>query len=248
MTDASLPMNRFAESDFRVGKVLNRTFSVLSRNLLPFCLVTAIAYLPNILVFRPTAGVAPSGGSIALIFAGVIVAMVLGALAEAVVLFGAFEDMRGRKVDLIESTKVGLSRILPVLGVAFLVGLLTGLSAILLVFPALIVLTMLFVAMPACIVEQLGPVQSLKRSAQLTKGNRWKIFGLWLLVMVIAVIVNLIPKAFSTFGGPAVGLILEFAWGALTGAFNAVMVVVTYHDLRVAKEGVDTDQIASVFD
>jgi hypothetical protein len=240
--------NRFAEGDFRVGKVLNRTFSVLSRNLLPFCLVTAIAYLPNILLFRPSTGLAPSGRTFALLFTGVIVAMVLGALAEAVVLFGAFEDMRGRKVDLIESTKVGLSRILPVLGVAFLVGLLTGLSAILLVFPALIVLTMLFVAMPACIVEQLGPVQSLKRSAQLTKGNRWKIFGLWLLVMVIAVIVNLIPKALSAFSGPAVGLILELAWGALTGAFNAVMVVVTYHDLRVAKEGVDTDQIASVFD
>ena len=59
---------------------------------------------------------------------------------------------------------------------------------------------------------------------------------------------NLIPKAFTAFGGPAVGLILELVWDALTGAFNAVMVVVTYHDLRVAKEGVDTDQIASVFD
>jgi hypothetical protein len=248
MTDASLSMNRFAEGDFRVGKVLNRTFSVLSRNLLPFCVVTAIAYLPNILLFRPTASVAPSGRTIGLIFAGAIVAMVLGALAEAVVLFGAFEDMRGRKVDLIESTKVGLSRILPVLGVAILVGILTGLSAILLIFPAFIVLTMLFVSMPACIVEQLGPVSSLTRSSQLTKGNRWKVFGLWLVFWVVAVIANLILKAIGTLGGPAVGLILEFAWGALTGAFNAVMVVVTYHDLRVAKEGVDTDQIASVFD
>jgi hypothetical protein len=240
--------NRFAEGDFSVGKVLNRTFSVLSRNLLPFCIVTAIAYLPNILLFRPAASVAPSGRTVGLIFAGAIVAMVLGALAEAVVLFGAFEDMRGRKVDLIQSTKIGLSRILPVLGVAFLVGILTGLSAILLIFPAFIVLTMLFVSMPACIVEQLGPINSLQRSAQLTKGNRWKIFGLWFVFWVIAVIANLILKAFGTFGGPAVGLILEFAWGALTGAFNAVMVVVTYHDLRVAKEGVDTDQIASVFD
>jgi len=144
--------------------------------------------------------------------------------------------------------KVGLSRFLPVLGVAISVGLLSGLSAILLVFPAFIVMTMLFVAMPACIVEQLGPINSLKRSAQLTKGHRWKIFGLWLLVLVIAGVVNLIPKAAGIFGGPAVGLLLELVWNALTGAFNAVMVVVTYHDLRVAKEGVDTDQIASVFD
>jgi hypothetical protein len=132
--------------------------------------------------------------------------------------------------------------------VAILVALLCGLSAILLIFPAFIVMTMLFVAMPACIVEQLGPVNSMKRSSELTKGHRWKIFGLWLLVMIVAGIGSLIPKAFTAFGGASVGLILELVWAALTGAFNAVMVVVTYHDLRVAKEGVDTDQIASVFD
>jgi hypothetical protein len=32
------------------------------------------------------------------------------------------------------------------------------------------------------------------------------------------------------------------------GAFYAIFVVVTYHDLRVAKEGVDVHEIASVFD
>jgi hypothetical protein len=31
-------------------------------------------------------------------------------------------------------------------------------------------------------------------------------------------------------------------------AFNAIVIVVTYHDLRVAKEGVDTEQIAAVFE
>jgi hypothetical protein len=248
MTDASLPMHRFAEGDFSVGRVLNRTFSVLSRNLLPFCVVTAVANLPILLLFHPTVGTRMSGRAAFMFFIGIILAIVLSAIAEAVVLFGAFEDMRGRRVDLIASMKVGLSRFLPVLGVAISVGLLSGLSAILLIFPAFIVMTMLFVAMPACIVEQLGPINSLKRSSQLTKGHRWKIFGLWLLVLVIAGVVNLIPKAAGVFGGPAVGLLLELVWNALTGAFNAVMVVVTYHDLRVAKEGVDTDQIASVFD
>jgi hypothetical protein len=250
MTDASLPLKRFGEGDFSVGQVLNRTFSVLSRNLLPFSVVTAVANLPSLLLFRPAAsGGVPSGHTVLLILASVIVAVVLSALAEAVVLFGAFEDMRGRRVDLIASMKVGLSRVLPVLGVALLVGLLSGLSAILLIFPAFIVVTMLFVAMPVCIVEQLGPVASLKRSSQLTKGHRWKIFGLWLLVMIAAGVVSLIlSKIAGTLGGPAAAMIVELGWNALAGAFNAVMVVVTYHDLRVAKEGVDTDQIASVFD
>jgi hypothetical protein len=37
-------------------------------------------------------------------------------------------------------------------------------------------------------------------------------------------------------------------WNALWAAFFAVVNVVAYHDLRVAKEGVDTAQIAAVFE
>ena len=41
---------------------------------------------------------------------------------------------------------------------------------------------------------------------------------------------------------------MSLVWSALWGAFYAILAVVTYHDLRVAKEGLDTDQIAAVFD
>jgi hypothetical protein len=37
------------------------------------------------------------------------------------------------------------------------------------------------------------------------------------------------------------------ALGGLCGAFSAILAVVAYHDLRVAKEGVDTRAIAAVF-
>jgi hypothetical protein len=45
-----------------------------------------------------------------------------------------------------------------------------------------------------------------------------------------------------------VGQIVNLVWGAIWSAFLAILIVVTYHDLRVAKEGVDTDQIAAVFE
>lgn len=248
MTDAPIVANRFAEGEFRVGQVLNRTISVLSRNLLPFCVVTAIAYLPNLLFLPEPGGSANPGRDFGLLFGGIIVSLVLNALSGATVLYGAFEDMRGRPVDLVASLKVGLRRILPVIGVALLVGILTALGGVLLVIPAFIVLAQLFVALPACIVERLGPLKSLSRSAALTKGNRWKIFGLWLLVMLVSLVVTALIEAITSITGPMIGMVLKLIWGALIGAFNAIMVVVTYHDLRVAKEGVDTDRIASVFD
>ena len=251
MTDAS---QHFAEVDFRVGRVLSRTFSVLSRNLLPFCLVTVIAALPNLLISAPgarafaPATITPGASAIRLLL-GFGLSMVLNALSQAIVLYGAFEDMRGQPVHLMESLRIGLRRFFPVLGVAIGVAVLTALAAILLFFPAFIVATMLLVAMPACVVEQLGPVKSMDRSKRLTKGHRWKIFGLWLLAMVAAGISQSVLVGLAKIiGGSTLALITFLAWSAIFGAFYAIMVVVTYHDLRVAKEGVDTDQIAAVFD
>jgi hypothetical protein len=48
--------------------------------------------------------------------------------------------------------------------------------------------------------------------------------------------------------GATIGMVAKLIWGALFGAYSAILVVVIYHDLRVAKEGVDTDQIAAVFE
>lgn len=240
---------RYSEGEFRVGHVLSRTFTVLSRNLLPFCVVTAIAYLPSLWLLAERGQRISTGHIALLVLLGVVVSIVLNALSEAIVLFGAFEDMRGRPVNLLASAQVGLSRLFPVLGVALLVGLFTGIAALLFVIPAFIVLTMLFAAMPACIVERLGPMQSLRRSRELTKGHRWAIFGLWFLVaIVVAIGSNLAGLIGSLIGGFVLSLLFNLIWGALAGAFNAIMVVVAYHDLRVAKEGVDTDKIASVFD
>ena len=242
------PVTQYVGDEFRVGQILNRTFSVLSRNLLPFCVVTAIAYLPNLLILEGNQKGVPQGRVIAMVFIGAILSLILSALSQAIVLFGAFEDMRGRPVDMIASLKVGLSRFLPVIGVALLVGLLTALAAILLVFPAFIVMSMLFVAMPVCIVERLGPVKSLGRSSMLTKGHRWKVFGLWLIIFLVTAVGAGMLGGIGYATGPIVGGLLKLIWGALAGAFNAIMVVVAYHDLRVVKEGVDTDHIASVFD
>ena len=123
------------------------------------------------------------------------------------------------------------------------------LAGLVLVIPAFIVMAMLYVAMPACVVERLGPIKSTGRSAQLTKGYRWRVFGLLFVIIVVgAIIQGLLAGLVSAMAGRVVAQLVVLVWNAVFGAFNATVVVVAYRDLRVAKEGVDTDQIASVFD
>jgi len=247
MTDTSVS-TRFTESDFRVGRVLNRTTSVLSRNFLTFFIVTGVASIPLVVLKGFTDETKP-GLTITLALVSVLLAVVLYTLAQAVVLYGAFQDMRGRPVSLSESLKVGMERFFPIIGLAIIVSLLVGLASILLIVPGLILFTMWFVATPVCVVERLGPNASMRRSTQLTKGHRWKVFGLILLLVIISAVVSpLIEFGLAAVAGSTLALVGSLIWNGVWGAFYAISVVVTYHDLRVAKEGIDIEQIAAVFD
>lgn len=241
---------RFAGSDFRIGSVINRAFSVLSRNLLKFSAVTAVAYLPTLLLTKVfTDGDNVSGIGVLTGFLGILLLLAFSMVSHAIITFAAFQDMRGRPVHLGESLGIGLQRVVPIIGLAIVIAIAIGLGFMALIIPGLILLTMWFIAIPACVVEQLGPLASLKRSAQLTKGHRWKIFGLMLLLLLISIVVTpIIDLGLASIGGPMLALIVGLIWNALWGAFYGIAVVVSYHDLRVAKEGIDTEQIAAVFD
>ena len=96
------------------------------------------------------------------------------------------------------------------------------------------------------------------RSRQLTKGHRWKIVGLQLAIIIPALIIGgLVGAIIVGTGGflamasalsSTLGQVVNLIWSAIWTAFYAIVIVVTYHDLRVAKEGVDTEQIAAVFE
>jgi uncharacterized membrane protein len=237
-----------APGEFRVGQVLNRSFTLLSRNFLLFFVVTAVAALPNVLISQ-SSGRNVSGATAAWAGVGLVVTVILQMLSQAVVLYGAFQDMRGRPIDLGEALRVALSRLLPIIGVAICVSVGVFLGSLLLVVPGLILLTMWYVATPVCVVEQKGPLSSMGRSSELTKGHRWKIFGMLLLVIIGGIIVSAILLGVLALAGSAVLEILgNLLWNGVWGAFYATFAVVTYHDLRVAKEGVDVHEIAAVFD
>jgi hypothetical protein len=250
VADAAVLTLPAAESDFSIGRVFNRTFTVLTRHFLAFSLVMAVATAPVVALTGLSANNDPtSPRAIILIFVSVFLMGVLGILAQAVVVHGSFQEMRHRRVDIAESLKVGLRLFLPVLGLAILVMLGVWLGLMLLIIPGLILMTRWYIAVPACVVERLGVRASMKRSADLTKGHRWKVFGAMVLMYLGAGMASqVVTTSFTAMGGQMFGLVGTLIIQSITGAFAAIFVVVTYYELRVAKEGVDIDQIASVFD
>jgi hypothetical protein len=249
MSDATLSDGHPAEGDFRVGQVVSRSWSVLWRNFPKFFLVSAIAAVPH-------AASDTLGDSFHLLQNlgfklegfGNILGHLLTTLSEAAVLYGAFQDMGGQRVDLVESLRVGMRRFFPVLGAAISMTVLGFLGLIVFVVPGVMFFALSFVAIPACVVERRGVFSSIGRSADLTRGHRWKIFALMLLCFVSDLIVEGVIEPLTTIAGAGPAFAGYVIWNGAWEAFYAICAVVTYHDLRVAKEGVDTAQIAAVFE
>jgi hypothetical protein len=261
--------------EFRTGSVIARSFSVFFRNIAPFGLLALVLTSPTY-VYAILAG--PSDlAEIGEFEAGVgtqlvvgIIEILLTYLVTAALVYGTIQDLKNRKVSVGDCFSQGLARMLPALGVAIVSGLVTLLAAIPIIFaafiplaipilaiPAVIVLIMLWVAIPVAVVERRG-INSLGRSTELTKGYRWRIFFVLLILIAILIAMSLLVGV--AIAGMAIGgsgemsttitgaVVMEWILSALISAFLAVTYAVSYHDLRVAKEGVDTDQIAAVFD
>jgi hypothetical protein len=59
-----------------------------------------------------------------------------------------------------------------------------------LIAPLWILGTVWFVATPACVIERLRVFQSLGRSRTLTKGHCWRIFGIFLLLFAVGLVIK----------------------------------------------------------
>ena len=236
--------------EFRVGSVLVRGFSILARNVAPFGLLalafTAPPYIYGLAVEAPSDPTATAGiGDLAIFAADIL----LRYLLTAALVYGTIRELRGSHATLIECVSRGLGLVFPVVGVAILVGVATGLATLLLIVPGLIVATMLWVAVPVAVVERPGVTRSLSRSAELTKGYRWQVFGVLATVLALNLVLALLAGSLAA-GDADTTAFLVVSWivSAVFGAVIAVVSAVSYHDLRIAKEGIGAEQIAAVFD
>jgi len=249
---SELSLNR----EFRVGNTLNRAAQLFfSAHLLKFCAISGIALAPLLITSigagqpldevgqdRATAFVVWNG-------AGALLRLALGPIGTAVSVYGAYQAMRGEPFTVGDSFRAAWTRFGAVLGATLLGGLITVVMMMLLFVPGIMALCALYVALPACVVERLGPVNCLRRSRDLTRGARWRIFGMILVVGLIGAMMGGMAGGVvgATRNSVAIGIVTYVA-GVIGSAFSAVLAAVTYRDLRVSKEGVDIQSLAKVFE
>jgi hypothetical protein len=260
---------------FSIGRVLKDTLRVLGRNFIPFSLVAIVLTLPWGLGYQANAAMDSFGTdqwSWPRFVVDSFLSDALSALLQLVLLFAVLRTLRGERV-LAGDYALGLRSLPSVLiasAIISLPGLVGDLSEIMLdqagyiaqlataalAFFAVIVRIVLWVVTPSVAAERRAVVDGVARSIQLTRGRRWKIFGLMLipgfmLMLVLVVLPQLsgVPVGtMATFPLTSIRGLLFFVVVVYSNAIFAIMMSVSYHHLRIEKDGVDPDRVVQVFD
>jgi hypothetical protein len=266
-----------AGGDFRVGEVLSRAWMLFTGNVIFFIAVPLLiggSYYVVFYVlglFLAAVGIRNPGSGGFWVMTGLALLVMLGiyVIGLGVALFGAFQRLRGQPLRPLAALQRVLTRFPPLFGL----GILWGLGLIAAIFfggflfwivamalrgfamvlapaayaPAIFLFVIWLVVVPACVVETLGPVGSMLRSSDLTSGYRWKVFGIFCL-LIISLIAGYVIHRILWYSSPLLAFIVVAAWYVVLFAYWNCAIIMTYHDLRLAKEGVDTEQIAAIFD
>jgi hypothetical protein len=205
----------------------------------------------------------------------VLVIFILAFLAQAALVRVTVEDLNGKRPAIGDCIQMALRSFLPALGigvVVFLAMLVVGfvavfiaslipflgwLIALAMMVAAAIWLLSISIAIPVVVQEREGVFGSISRSRQLTKGSRWSIFWLFLIIGVVAIIIQLgfslvlglgVASAGGiSFMGAVVAAIGSSLVSTIFSTVISVTIAVVYVELRQVKEGTGVEELAEIF-
>jgi hypothetical protein len=259
----------YEERRMSIGRVFQRAFSAIALNpavILGLALV--VGALPGLLMTYLFAemglgsasalrtGAISFSGFMGMIFISSLIGLAISALVQGALTRAVVSANEGKRASFGECLSAAVRVLLPLIGLSILFGIGVTLGFVLLIVPGIILLLMWAVAVPALVIERDGIFAAFSRSAQLTKGAKWKIFGLFLVLLVIYWLLSFVlglvglgtynpstaaggMSIANLIGGIVVGTIFNALWGAIQPSL--------YVELRQWKEGSSAENLAEVF-
>ncbi len=255
-------------------ELLDRTFTLYRNNFTTFLTICGVPYL-LVLVFtlpigflgaaaakrKPEEVAGALGAVFGFVMIGSLIALVLYMVAFAASQAAAFgavsEAYLGRPITFAGAYRQARGKIKRLVNVAIYVGLATFAGFILLVIPGIIVMLRSTVALPASILENLGPRDSFKRSWALTKGFAGRSLVIFFLTFILGLVASMtFQYPFTVLAGMSKGTPMEWVWSTigtvgqtvgtiLVAPIGLIAFTIFYYDLRVRKEAFDLQHLLS---
>jgi hypothetical protein len=247
-----------------VGQVISDAAGVLRQNWAAYLLLSVVFVgLPSVLstweVERLVAQhmltrANPASGFL-IGFARSFPVSVASCVAQAAIMQGGMAYFEGRRRSLSEGLMTGLRYWIPLLALELMRSVAVDLGLLAFLVPGVMLNVAWWVSGPVLVTEHVSPIAAVLRSAELTRGKRWSIFGLAIIVGVFGLMLGF---AGGLIGGFVFGFLKAFGVRAfsaqvlaypLTYMFSipigSAIVVAAYRQLS-GRSG-EADTLAQVF-
>jgi hypothetical protein len=259
---ASANMPRFEA--MTTGALLDRAFRLYANNFALLLGITAVAYVPlYILILLIQSSLAGEIGAAAsqlwvilsqllfiLLWASIALPISVGAATYAI-----SERYLGSEVTAAQSLIKALRQLWAMSVAQIMAGLRIMIGFILLIVPGILWSLSYMLIVPAIMVEGLKAGPSLKRSWDLVRGHRGKVFMVILvinlMVMLVSYGVGSLAKVIlnlDSSAGTILGKAIDNIVSVLLTPLGVITSILLYYDLRIRKEGFDLEMLSRSFD
>jgi len=256
---------------FDIGVVFGRFFKLIGQNFGLFAVIgligvilpgIAAAVVSQMIIGAPTVWTEAfrrfDGTVVAGIFGIGLVALVINLMTVSAITETAILRAVDKKVEVGALLGNALRNVLPLLAISILVGIFIVLGLVVLVIPGLFLILCLWVAIPAYVGQPgLGIWGAVMKSFELTRGNRW-----WLLLIgIVLIIISMMVS--GTIGVAMIGFamssgdvhqvtslpvqIANVSVSSVMRLLGYIFTAALYVTLRESKEKLSPDNAAEVF-
>lgn len=258
-----------ADRRMSIGRVFGRAFGTLGAHpALMFGISFLFGALPGLLLNFGLQGVRPSPeapfSAATVLFSVVagLLSIAFSILAQGALVRVTVAHSDGEPVAFGDAALAGLRKIVPLFVLVLLMGFAIGFATLLLIVPGIILYVMWSVAAPVLVAENTGIFAALGRSSELTKGARWSIFGLQLILLLVLYAIIAVAGIVAIFAaggiqnlaaaqaaaGPSVlPTLLSAVFNTLSIAIAAAIQTALYVELRDWKDGPATAALDQIF-
>jgi len=250
-----------------IARVFGRAFSTIGSNpVTMFSIAFLFSGLPGAmiaygaeLVQMPMLEELGGGAMVAIMIGTLLLTMVFGTITQGALVRATIAYSEGRRASFGESVMAGLVVVLPLIALGILLVLGVGLGLLLLTVPGVMLYIIWSVASPALVAERSGVFAAFGRSRFLTRGARWKIFALQLVIIIFywlasAALGVTFVAIYGIDGMVTLGQSQPLWYLALNAVLQTVIAAVwctlqtsLYVELRDWKEGPDSEALADIF-
>lgn len=241
--------------NFEIGRVFGNSFSVLTRNAPLFLgLAALMSGLPTLLMTYVGLNALPgqfAAGMISNNYPGIaggwLITFICGALLQAALVRATIEDLNGQTPVFADCFQTALTVLFPTIGISILVTIGSAFGLVLLIVPGVVLWLGWSVAIPVLVQERLGVFGSMARSRALTKGSRWSLFGLFIVLIIALWVIQMVFGVMALASGTLFSPFMAAIGSTISAAIMSTGTAAAYVELRTAKEGASFESLAEIF-